>query len=307
MNPENAPFLGSAMWGEWVGESEVYKILDIFYDSGFRNIDIATNYPINGQDKNFKQAIIWLSNWCLVNQCNDLKIYLKIGSKTNHRTNEIDLTPKFLKQEINKNLDLFSTNLSTIGIHWDKRGASREDIPAISDTLESVYSFNRSNNLNIGFSGIEYPKLYKEALDFFDQKPIFQIKENLLSSKTRENYLKYFPKASFIAYGINLGSVKRELDHEAFNNFINKNILKKISSIKYKIEPSIEIKTLSELSIYFAAYNPNISSYIIAPSSAKQLRSSIEFIKMIEKLNLTNEKKLMRYLKIKKLFRDEAN
>ena len=119
--------------------------------------------------------------------------------------------------------------------------------------------------------------------------------------------MKHFPKATFIAYGINLGSVKRELDHEAFNNFINKNILKKLSYIKYKIEPLIEIKTLSELSIYFAAYNPNISSYIIAPSSAKQLRSSIEFIKMTKKLKLTNEKKLMRYLKIKKLFRDEAN
>ena len=53
----SSPLLGSAMWGEWVEEAEVYKMLDIFYDSGFRGIDIATNYPINGKKVNFKQAI----------------------------------------------------------------------------------------------------------------------------------------------------------------------------------------------------------------------------------------------------------
>ena len=302
MTIKTMPYLGSAMWGEWVEESEVYKILDTFYDSGYRHIDIATNYPINGKSENLKQAIIWLSNWCSSTQCNDLKIYLKVGSTGNKRVNEINLTPDFLKQEINENFELFSTNLSTIGIHWDKRGKSDEELPSIKDTLESIYSFTKTNNLMVGFSGIENLKLYKEAIDFFDQKPIFQIKENLLTSKSRENYLKYFPAATYIAYGINFGSVKRELTKKNFNNFINDRVLKKISLINNEIEPLIKIKTLFELSIYFSEYNPNISGYIIAPSSAAQLKSSIGLIKMIDNLKINKAQKSNRYMKIKKLF-----
>ena len=298
----SSTLLGSAMWGEWVDESEVYKMLDIYYDSGFRGIDIATNYPINGKKINFKQAIAWLGQWCNSNKCNDLEIYLKVGSETNFKINKINLAPSFLRQVVAENLDLFTTNLTTIGIHWDHRGSEKKDIPLIINTVETLNSLTQSYNLRMGFSGIDYPHVYKEVLSPFEQEPIFQVKENLLTSESRKKYAQHFENASYIAYGINFGSVKREISSHEFHEFTNEHFSKKISLLDTELDNFLAIKSLSELSICYADLNPDLSSYIIAPRDSEQLKSSISFIKMIRAAHLGESKKRKLYLKIQEIF-----
>ncbi|MDC0440726.1 aldo/keto reductase [Gammaproteobacteria bacterium] len=302
MSSISSPLLGSAMWGEWVEESEVYKMLDIYYDSGFRGIDIATNYPINGKKVNFKQALAWLGKWCNSNQCDDLQIYLKVGSETNIRTNQINLTPSFLRQVVIENLELFTTNLSTIGIHWDHRGSEKKDFPLIFETVETLNSLSQSHNLRVGFSGIDYPQVYKEVLSPFKLEPIFQVKENLLTSESRKKYTQHFENASFIAYGINFGSVKREITNHKFREFTNEHFSKKINLLETKLENFLILRSLSELSIYYAYLNPGLSSYIIAPSNTEQLNASLSFIKMMQAAHLGELKKRNLYLKIQEIF-----
>ena len=298
----SSPLLGSAMWGEWVEEAEVYKMLDIFYDSGFRGIDIATNYPINGKKVNFKQAISWLGQWCNSNKCNDLQIYLKLGSETNLKTSQINLTPSFIHQVVIENLELFTTNLATIGIHWDHRGSTKKDVPLIIKTVQTLNSLSQSYNLSMGLSGIDYPQVYKEALSSCEQQPIFQVKENLLTSESRKKYTHHFKNAEYIAYGINFGSVKREISNHQFHEFTNEHFSKKISLLNTELENFLDIKSLSELSISYADLNPNLSGYIIAPSGVGQLKSSISFIKTIKAAHLNESKKRKLYFKIQEIF-----
>ena len=290
------------MWGEWVKESEVYNLLDIFYDSDFRAIDIATNYPINGKKQSFKQALIWLNHWCQANQCKDLEIYLKIGSNSNQRTNEINLSSSFLAKEINEYLELFTSNLSTIGIHWDNRGSSSHENSMILKTLETVYDFKKNYNLNIGFSGIKNPEIYKPMLSNFDTNPMFQVKENLLTSKSRKKYMDHFEAATYIAYGINFGSSKRQLSEEDFLGFIKNHISGKMIFAEEAFDRLIDIKSISEFSILYAELNPHLTGYIIAPSSAQQLKSSIKFIKALKDLNLSSIEKERMYSNLHRLF-----
>ena len=63
--------LGTALWGWTVPESTCYKLLDRFYEAGFRQIDTATNYPINKDPACFRLSESILINWISTNKVND--------------------------------------------------------------------------------------------------------------------------------------------------------------------------------------------------------------------------------------------
>ena len=75
--------LGTSMWGWTVEKKECFKILDTFYNEGYRWIDTAPNYPINNDRKYFRYAENLIFEWINSNKINDIKIILKIGSMDN--------------------------------------------------------------------------------------------------------------------------------------------------------------------------------------------------------------------------------
>ena len=100
---KNNLVLGSAMWGWNVSEIECYKILDVYYEEGFRSFDCATNYPINKNPNSFRKSENILCNWIKDNKINDLKINIKIGSLDNKGSSinnlnksSINSKPKFV-------------------------------------------------------------------------------------------------------------------------------------------------------------------------------------------------------------------
>ena len=75
--------LGTALWGWGIDKISAFKILDNFVDNGFKKIDVATNYPINGEYEKFGQTMSWLKEWINYNNSNLIKVICKLGSLSN--------------------------------------------------------------------------------------------------------------------------------------------------------------------------------------------------------------------------------
>ena len=89
---EELPYLGTAKWGVTISKIKALKILDKFYDYGGRNIDTATNYPINSKPYDLGLALEWLIDWSYDNNIKDLKVLLKLGAVDNSGSSKTDLT-----------------------------------------------------------------------------------------------------------------------------------------------------------------------------------------------------------------------
>ena len=48
--------LGTALWGWTTPPTVCYQLLDHFYESGYRQVDAATNYPINKNPSDFRRG-----------------------------------------------------------------------------------------------------------------------------------------------------------------------------------------------------------------------------------------------------------
>ena len=55
--------LGTAMWGWTTSPAMAMTLLDQFYAAGGRAVDTATNYPINKNPGDFRQAERMLADW----------------------------------------------------------------------------------------------------------------------------------------------------------------------------------------------------------------------------------------------------
>lgn len=191
--------LGTARWGSWMTLHSSLQVLDKFVESGGRHIDTATNYPINGIKADHGLANRMLSHWMTLNPSVPLKVFVKVGSVDNSGGPQFDLSENALELEL-KNLEMkFGTNLAGIGIHWDNRDF--RDVAGIFQTVKTLDEF-KAKGFTIGLSGIKNIRLYSEALGNQLEEIEIQVKETINDSQTRERYSKYFPKATYVAYGI---------------------------------------------------------------------------------------------------------
>jgi aryl-alcohol dehydrogenase-like predicted oxidoreductase len=280
--------LGTAQWGWTTPEIKAFELLDAFYESGFRQIDSATNYPINKQILDFRHAEKIISHWIRANGVTDLKIMMKIGSLNNLRTPECNLNPSFLLMSLEQYQRLFGSNLETLMLHWDNRDDEKE----INKTLETLQHIT-TQGFKIGLSGIKYPEIYATQNDDFKLHFSIQIKHNLLQSDY-EKYQLFHQKADFIAYGINAGGVK--LDAAVYNeksvlaarggDLNNENeLLRALPSIlaianENKNRPSIN--SFFQVGMLYAFSNPDIKSMICAPSNTIQWKSTLSFLEHIQ-------------------------
>jgi len=287
--------LGTAMWGWTMPKERCFKLLDAYYQLGGREVDTATNYPINKKPQDFRQAETILRNWLTANGVKDMKVMMKIGSLNNLRTPDHNLTPSFLMMAASDYQSFFGRNLSTLMIHWDNRNQSID----IEKSLE-VLSNLQKEGLNIGFSGLKHPQLYAEALktthlDTFQ----IQIKHNLLYS----DYDRYQPlqdKASFIAYGINAGGLKLQqtaykrnasLTARGGKKETHLDLIKVLNELLQKQQKTTSLpmpKRMNHLGLLYALYHPAIEQVLLGVSSIEQLEDTYQWVEQLDKVNYTD-------------------
>lgn len=293
---KNTPtlLLGTAQFGWTTERKTAFELLDAFYKSGFRQVDSATNYPINKNAKDFRAAELLLQEWLRAHGVSDMRVMMKIGSLNNLRTPDCNLSPSFLLMSLENYRNQFRENLDTIMIHWD----NRDDISQISETLNALNTI-KNEGFSLGLSGIKHPELYAEANKKYDFDFYIQIKNNVLQSDF-ERYKSFFTNKKYIAYGINAGGIK--LNTEEYNtestlavrggDVSNQHEIFKqleltiVAANENKNRPSID--SFFQLGMIYSFYNPNIYALLIGNSSVAQWQSTFAFYENLKNFDYSD-------------------
>ncbi|MBK8492426.1 MAG: aldo/keto reductase [Saprospirales bacterium] len=259
------PLLGTASWGWKIPAPTAFDLLDAFYAAGLRQIDTATNYPINKIPADFRKAETILTEWMKTHGVHDLQITAKVGSINNLRSPEHLLTQSFLLMCLDEYQRMWGNNLDTFMVHWD----NREEIREIQDTLQAL-AFATAQGLKPGLSGIKRPDLYAELNKDFHLDFRIQFKHHVLES-AYEHYKPFHGTKRFVAYGINAGGAKIGADPSL--DFL-KPVLEKAN--RDKSRPPIE--HFYQVGLLFAYQHPDIEGILIGPSSVKQLEDNLTFL-----------------------------
>lgn len=296
MKQENqeALTLGTAMWGWTVPEKTCFQLLDRFYESGFRQIDTATNYPINKRPEDFRKAESILLKWIKAHKIKDLKVIVKIGSINNMRSPEHNLSKSFILMNLDEYRFKFDPNLAMLMIHWD----NRHNIGEIRQTLEGFENI-RVHNLQTGLSGIRHPKLYAQLNEVFQFDFYIQIKHNLLQSDYHK-YQVFHGKRRFITYGINAGGIK--LDPEDYRTDSSLRArggdiaaehplaapLQQILIQANQVLDRPKLSTMNHFGMIYSYYSPDVASILIGPSKPEQLEDTLEFFEQLQRYDYTD-------------------
>ena len=283
-----APILGTAMWGWTTHKSTAFDLLDDFYEKGFREIDGATNYPINKNPQDWRASEIILQEWIKAHGIEDLQIMMKVGSLNNLKSPDHNLSKSFLLLNLDEYQSKFGKNLHTFMIHWDNRSEKE----AITETFEAL-QIAANQGLQTGFSGLKHPAIYAAINQDFQMDFRIQMKHNLLHSDY-EKYHYFHGKQRFITYGINAGGIK--LNPEEYNSGSslkardaawsppNPIIEKARKSIAFANQDTSRpaISTFNHLGMIYACYQSDVAGILLGTSTVKQLRDSLQFMHQIQ-------------------------
>lgn len=280
--------LGTAMWGWTMPKKKCFQLLDHYYEKGFRQIDAATNYPINKIPKDFRRAEQILEEWILQNGISDLRIIMKVGSLNNLRTPDHNLSKSFLLMNLDEYKFKFGNNLDSIMVHWDNRTSKEE----IEMTFEAFQIIN-DQGFKLGLSGIKRPDIYHQL----NQKTAFdfriQIKHNLLYSDY-ERYHFFHGNQRFIAYGINAGGLKLDLNSYHQNSSLNARggdtqvlppLMQKLHSIIPDINKNskrVAVTNFNQIAMIYAFHSPDIGGILVGPSKLQQMEGTIEIFEALK-------------------------
>jgi|688.fasta_scaffold65924_2 aryl-alcohol dehydrogenase-like predicted oxidoreductase len=250
--------LGSAGWGSKIDKLTAFKMLDKFIAYGGRQIDGATNYPINGIAKDFGLANRYLSEWISLNSGVDLNVFIKLGSINNSGGPESDLSGKTMRQNADMLQQDFGLSLGGIGVHWDNRG-----IDQVEQMYETIQQMNRfyDNGFRIGMSGVREANTYLQLAPNLQNVWEIQVKENVDDQTIRDNYMKVFPKASYVVYGINSSKIE--------SRTLKPGVLKR----EFQDEKQIASYDLYFLSIKKILECNEVKKVIVGPRTLEQLDS----------------------------------
>lgn len=286
LSANEALLLGTAMWGWTVTREQAFALLDAYYHLGGRQVDTATNYPINKNPADFRKAEQWLQEWLRAHAIQDMKVMIKMGSVNNLKTPDHLLHPSFLRICHDQYREAFGANLHTLMIHWDNR-AEREAIHASLATLHQL----RQHDLTIGLSGIRYPEIYAPLLaDFGWGRIPLQLKHNLLYSDW-SRYQALHAYVNPIAYGINVGGIKLKNDQGASSLTARGGSMNKhealVSAMREVCASSSHLATpptkMNDLAMIYAFYHPVLQKVLLGTSKVEQLQDSFAWYEQISK------------------------
>lgn len=274
--------LGTALWGWGIDRETAHQMLDRFVALGGCIIDTAANYPINKRPEDFGLAVTWIADWIAANGTEHLSVLVKVGAMDNMGGPNSELGISNLIHSEAFFRTRFGAALAAIAVHWDNRGDDENDSDAIAETVNTLVKFQESG-LSIGFSGVRRPYLYLKAAPEQADRWWIQVKENVQSGAARLNYAKYFPRARYLAYGINMGGVKNEPYSESSSVVLRgikepEKIIERLSGFihsNHGIQPAP--KNFNELALLTSYLNPALCGVIIGPRNKEQLESSMKY------------------------------
>jgi aryl-alcohol dehydrogenase-like predicted oxidoreductase len=285
MSDTNKPSLalGTAMWGWTVAPEAAFALLDAFYAAGGREVDGATNYPINKIPEDFRRAERILAEWAGAHGVTDLKVMMKVGSIDNLRSPEHNLSKSFLLICLDEYQALLGANLDTLMVHWDNRDSEAD----IAETLEAL-AIARQAGLRVGLSGIRHPERYARLNLDFGLDFRIQIKHNLLQSDYAR-YRDFHGSRRFIAYGLNAGGVKLRAEEYGPGASLAarggnpgetpplvhdlRQWLAALPNANRRPLPT----AMNHLGMIYAWYHPDISTLLAGPSSAGQMQDTLNW------------------------------
>jgi len=284
--------LGTAMWGWSVDKNEAFSILDYFYDEGERQVDAANNYPINGNELDYRKSALFLAEWCKTRDVHDLKITFKVGSTTNTNSPDYDLSREHMHAQYNWSRENFGENLNCIMIHWDNRN-KKEDI---NESCQYLHELQRIN-IEVGLSGIKYPDIYRQSLA--DNGLVgmnVQAKHNFLFSGFSHYKELDVLRPKYWAYGISVSGLKlsaKEYTKSSYVTLVRSDdyhkdmLLKGAKEILNKIiKENNQFSNLYHIAIAYAEKDDLLHGYMVAPSSLEQMQDIIKFRNSVNFLNL---------------------
>lgn len=265
--------LGTAMWGWTVDARMAHQLLDAFYAAGFREVDAATNYPIDRDPAHFRLSETILLDWIRAHGVQDLRATIKVGSLDNMRSPDCLLNRSFLAMNLDYYRNRFGSNLDTFMIHWD----NRNDPSEIRDTLEGLQQAAEAG-LRPGLSGIRHPELYAQSsLDFR-----IQVKHNLWQS-AYPAYAPFHGKKCFIAYGIHAGGVKPDGDYGPASSLRARGgTAPADDAVLEKLRQLPGIQNLTQAGMIFVAGHPDFEGLITGPSRIEQLAATLDFYRELQ-------------------------
>lgn len=290
INPDNKVLLlGTALWGWGVGRPEAQAMLSRYAERGGVLVDTAANYPINQRPQDFGLANRWVAEWLAQGNAPALKILGKIGATDNMGGPDPDLSIAAVKRAAQHYQQMFDSALEVLAVHWDNRGDAPGDLEAISETLGLLHEFNQQG-LAVGFSGVRHPELYRQLAPALADQWWIQVKENAQTRAARAAYQGHFPKARYLAYGINMGGLKAtpaQADSSmALRGLTRPNALAtKLSEFlqsDHGIVPAPQ--NFNELALLASYTNPALSGIIIGPRTLKQLDSTLDYWQSLQQL-----------------------
>jgi len=280
--------LGTALWGWTIPRARAFTLLDQFYQAGHRQVDAATNYPINKNPGDWRRSEQILEEWVRSHGVRDLEIIMKAGSLNNMRSPEHNLSHSFLLLSLDEYQARFGESLHTFMVHWDNRD-DRKQVEGTFQALDEV----RRRGLYPGLSGIRHPE-HHAALNQKYRLPFrIEIKHNLLHSDY-PRYALLQEQASFIAYGINAGGIKlRTGDYRPDSSLKvrggdTENTHPVIPEIEALIrqanrrEERPDISAFYQCGMCFAYHSPAISNMILGCSTEQQLKESLQFYQQLQ-------------------------
>lgn len=294
MNKDVALILGTAMWGWTVDKPTAFQLLDQFYESGQREIDGATNYPINKQPEDFRRAEKILVEWINANGVRDLKVMMKVGSVNNMRTPDCNLSKSFLLIMLDEYRYAFGDNFDTFMLHWDNRA----DEAPVAETFEA-FQLVKAKGYQLGLSGIRHPEVHARVNEAFGFDFRIQMKHNLLQS----DYSRYAPfhgQGRFITYGVNAGGIK--LDPNAYQPDSSLRARGGDTDAPHPITGPLQevlaganvrasrpaVSNMNHCGMAYAYHSPDVAGILIGPSRVAQLQGTLNFFEALQRYDYSD-------------------
>lgn len=290
--------LGSAQWGWNTTREEAFRLLDAWLETGRREIDCATNYPINRNPADFRAAENILAEYIGAHGLHDLRITMKIGSLDNMRTPDVNLSPSFILMMAEEYLRIFGGNLDCLMLHWD----NREEIADIRASLETLAGLQQAANIRPGLSGVRRPDLYATASEGMEVSFDIQLKHNVLQS----DFERYAPLRGnpagthrFFAYGINAGGVKLDAQYAPDSVFLARGgqpetLAARLETLRAALPDwntafvRPPLKTMNQVGLVFAGFHPGLQGILLGVSSVAQLAQTLDFYRNFDVFDYTD-------------------
>lgn len=273
------------MWGWTVPPETAFRLLDEWYAAGLRKVDAATNYPLNGNPTDWRRSENILADWLRTHGVQDLEVVVKVGSLSNQRLPDHNLSPSFLRLSAEEYAGLLGESLACLMIHWD----NRTDRAAIAASLETLRELSATGP-RAGLSGIKYPELYREVLqEYPDWRLPLECKHNVFQSGL-DHYAPLAPWVEPWVYGVNAGGVKLAASYRKDATLQARGGTTADTELHERLRSWLEAggadplqpRSMNEIGLLYARCDPRVAGILLGPSRPEQLRDSLEYLNRLD-------------------------